>query len=415
MSNELEESILSCIDTFATNNIHLFHRKKINDIILDGVFEIMQITLEDIIDVNSSEFFYTLNECVCYYMQTIAIPRSYKSSVILNQPDKEAITAKFNHLRSIDQHDQRSKEWYERRWGMLTASSMWMAIGSAADKNRLIVKKCTPINMKKCFGVNITSATHHGHKYEPLSQMFYEHSYETKIEEFGCIPHSQHLFIGASPDGINCKPDNPRYGRMLEIKNIVNREINGIPKDAYWIQMQIQMEVCNLDICDFLETRFKENENEEEFLKDGGFDDCKKIRGVIVQFQGQGGPHYEYAPFLATKTVIDQWLEQCMETQSCLTWIRNIYWALDEYSCITVQRNRAWFAANFTNFKELWETILHDRVHGYENRKPVKKKKAQENIKSVMRIRTESFGKAADIAQKNDLTKNVCLNLTHKN
>ena len=45
---------------------------------------------------------------------------------------------------------------------------------------------------------------------------------------------------------------------MLEIKNIVNREINGIPKKEYWIQMQLQMEVCDLGECDFLETRFKE-------------------------------------------------------------------------------------------------------------------------------------------------------------
>ena len=45
---------------------------------------------------------------------------------------------------------------------------------------------------------------------------------------------------------------------MLEVKNIYNREIRGIPKEEYWIQMQIQMETCDLDICDFLETRFLE-------------------------------------------------------------------------------------------------------------------------------------------------------------
>jgi hypothetical protein len=45
---------------------------------------------------------------------------------------------------------------------------------------------------------------------------------------------------------------------MLEIKNIVNRDITGEPLHHYWIQMQVQMEVCDLDVCDFLETRFKE-------------------------------------------------------------------------------------------------------------------------------------------------------------
>ena len=30
---------------------------------------------------------------------------------------------------------------------------------------------------------------------------------------------------------------------MLEIKNPVSREITGIPKEEYWIQMQLQMEM----------------------------------------------------------------------------------------------------------------------------------------------------------------------------
>lgn len=38
------------------------------------------------------------------------------------------------------------------------------------------------------------------------------------------------LFLGASPDGINIEPNSEKYGVMLEIKNIVNREITGIPK-----------------------------------------------------------------------------------------------------------------------------------------------------------------------------------------
>jgi hypothetical protein len=46
----------------------------------------------------------------------------------------------------------------------------------------------------------------------------------------------------------------------------VNREITGIPLEAYWIQMQVQMEVCDLDECDFFETQFKEFDTSEEFF-----------------------------------------------------------------------------------------------------------------------------------------------------
>ena len=54
---------------------------------------------------------------------------------------------------------------------------------------------------------------------------------------------------------------------MIEIKNIYNRDINGIPSEDYWIQMQIQLEVCDLEYCDFLECKLKEYDDEEEYLK----------------------------------------------------------------------------------------------------------------------------------------------------
>ena len=86
-------------------------------------------------------------------------------------------------------------------------------------------------------------------------------------------------FLGASPDGINNQKDSPLFGRIFEIKNVYNRFINGIPKEEYWIQMQIQMENCNLDLCDFLETRFIEY-TENDFYKDT----IHYYKGVILHF-----------------------------------------------------------------------------------------------------------------------------------
>jgi hypothetical protein len=171
---------------------------------------------------------------------------------------------------------------------------------------------------------NVGSSLHHGKKYEPLSAIIYEIEYNTKIDDFGCITHKKYPYIGASPDGINVDENTNRYGRMLEIKNITNREINGIPKEEYWVQMQIQMETCDLDECDFVETRFKEYENEEKFYEDietssdlfktahlpsqdttNSFSSetsvNKKYRGVILYFIDkvtvrESVPHYVYLP-----------------------------------------------------------------------------------------------------------------------
>ena len=64
--------------------------------------------------------------------------------------------------------------------------------------------------------------------------MIYEHKYSTKIQDFGCIEHQTHPFLAASPDGIVTGKNN--FGRMIEIKNVVSRDINGIPKTDYYIQ-----------------------------------------------------------------------------------------------------------------------------------------------------------------------------------
>ena len=55
--------------------------------------------------------------------------------------------------------------------------------------------------------------------------MIYEDMYQTKVGDFGCLQHKKHKFIGASPDGINVEHTNARFGHMVEIKNIVNRDI----------------------------------------------------------------------------------------------------------------------------------------------------------------------------------------------
>ena len=47
-----------------------------------------------------------------------------------------------------------------------------------------------------------------------------------------------------------------------------SRVIDGKPKPIYWVQMQVQLEVACLDICDFLECTFKEYKSREEYLSD---------------------------------------------------------------------------------------------------------------------------------------------------
>ena len=294
-------------------------------------------------------------------------------------------------LESLYQPEQKTDEWYAHRHGLITASSVWKAFGSQSVQNQLIYEKCMPFDPTKYSRVNTESSLHWGQKYEVLSKQLYEEINGTKVQEFGCIrhPNSNYYFIGASPDGINVCPLSPLYGRLVEIKNVVSREINGIPKEDYWIQMQIQMEVCNLPECDFEETKFTEYEDEDAFNADSDEtnDSLKwnynlngKRRGVIVYFAKDEKPFYQYAPlYITTKVEFDAWFEETVNTHENLTWIKNIYWRLEVYSCVLVLRNKEWFKNAVVKIEELWKTIETEKQTGFEHRAP--KRNANANAK----------------------------------
>ena len=402
----------------------------------------------------------------------------------------EEITKQIEYLSSLPQPVQRTTEWYNYRYNLITASNAYKAFESQACQNQLIYEKCKPNvagsgspdpipaeddneegdtkdsslslsstrtipistvastlaqqqqpPQSQTKQVNVNSTLHWGQKYEPLSVMIYEDLYNTKIQDFGCIKHSVYSFLGASPDGINVDMSNmEKYGKMLEIKNIVNREITGIPKKEYAVQMQLQMEVCDLDECDFLETKFKESDSLEELnITESTMKTVQKMAipqyyGVIMYFANtSGNPKYEYKIFKGfssdpvhlgtgvgdrgalissrgqrsgaeevkgycpatlmdgekkeekeekSQKKIDEWTNRMMEKYDELnntnqgylyTWIKNIYWKVDIFSCVLVKRDREWFKKSVPQLQHIWNIIEKERVDGYEHRAPKKR------------------------------------------
>ncbi len=304
----------------------------------------------------------------------------------INNNNNNLNQIKIEYLRTLPQPVQRTPEWYLFRHNLITASNAYKAFESQSTVNQLIYEKCQPLKMNddKFSMVNVNSTFHWGQKYEPLSVQIYEHIYNTKVEDFGCIQHNTYKFLGASPDGINVDKNSNLYGRMLEIKNIVNREINGIPKKEYWIQTQLQMEVCDLDECDFLETKFTEYLNFSDFCNDGKEKTLKdEFKGIIMYFTTkEGRPFYIYKPLQITDyTEIDNWEEQMIEKYESpehnMLWIKNHYWKLEKLSCVLILRNKKWFQDNIVQLEKVWNIILKERETGYEHRAPVKRVKKQ--------------------------------------
>jgi len=375
--DELRESMYLIIDDFISNNIEEYRYKDFTHRLFEHTYHILEILYNNInclIDLNLSEL---IDEGIYSYFEFYGIKRS-ETTKVTTPKNKRPYSQILKNIKRKDTHEQGTIEWFKFRWNHITASSAWKALEQDATKNQLILDKCKPINTAKYSRVNITSATHHGHKFEPLSILIYEHLYKTKIGEYGCIENDNYPHLAASPDGINIKIDNPRYGRALEIKNPTSREITGIPKKEYWVQMQMQMECLNLDECDFLETSFKEYKTETEYLTDGEFNKTKndQKKGIILCFNDGSKPVYEYMPLtITTYSQYDEWRDKIINDNIGLTWINDTYWYLEKMSCVLVRRNKLWFNAIKHKFKELWNLILKERQDGYEHRRPKKRVK----------------------------------------
>ncbi len=73
-------------------------------------------------------------------------PRSYNNTIILEEPDMEFIDEQLEVLRHKPQPTQRTKQWYEFRHNLITASNAYKAFESQCVKNQLIYEKCQPLN-----------------------------------------------------------------------------------------------------------------------------------------------------------------------------------------------------------------------------------------------------------------------------
>ena len=425
-SLELTETIFHLIENYIEDNPTAISEPEFHDELLDELKELLISQFDGDIFFNEDEeedLDIIIDYAIEIYFTTFSISRSYNTNIETNV-DTNLITSekiveienKLNKLRKKPQPVQRTPEWYTFRHNLITASNAYKVFESQSSINQIIYEKCQPLkfdffkndktdNIKTIVNendniktmVNVNTTLHWGQKYEPLSVLIYEDMYKTRIEDFGCIEHETHKFIGASPDGINIDPSSDRYGRMLEIKNIVNREITGIPKKEYWIQMQIQMEVWDLDECDFLETKFVEYPDSNSFF----YEQEPCIKGVISYFHRQdGSPLYIYKPLNITDSEeINAWEEQTVdkyqnnntnqnqndnsgnkEIKEKMVWIKNIYWKLEKLSCVLVLRNKKWFQDNVGQIQKIWKTIEQERVTGYEHRAPVRKIKKEKEI-----------------------------------
>ena len=185
----------------------------------------------------------------------------------------------YKKLKNWKKIKQKSEEWFNERNKVITASdvSSILEINPFTSKYDVLQKK---INIDPAGSIIENDATNWGEFHEPLAREYYEtmplFEGPRRVIEVGLIHHPKYKWLAASPDGIvesleqssNNIKDKPKWW-LLEIKCPYKREFknkgHSIPS-YIWIQIQIQMEVCDLPFCHLLQCKYTKLEGVSHLL-----------------------------------------------------------------------------------------------------------------------------------------------------
>tara|TARA_B100000945_G_scaffold279594_1_gene246118 strand:- start:218 stop:1075 length:858 start_codon:yes stop_codon:yes gene_type:complete len=256
----------------------------------------------------------------------------------------------------------------------LTASSLASAIGKDhfTSRDELILSKLEP----KPYESN--AITEWGVKYEDVAIMFYEELYNVKVLDFGLVPHPEFDAFGASPDGICDDTGNLEYiGRMVEIKCPPKRKFTATVPPHYKMQVLGQLEVCDLDECDFFQVKIEEYENYEDYCKDiFVIDDSIVVgrthlnypKGVTITYKIEDKLTYKYCKLNQTNEELLKWVEENKtDTVHEVKW-----WKITRYECTLVKRDNDWWVETVGMILKFYNDLLY-----YKNDENLKELKAK--------------------------------------
>lgn len=310
---------------------------------------------------------------------------------------EEKLAIIYDKLRAIVLPEQRSIEWFQMRDGAITASDGGTVLGMNKHEPQY------SFIVKKVLGAPFTSNKfcYHGKKLEEIATMIYSYRMNVTVDEFGLMMHPDIKFLGASPDGIcnRYKFDGIHksifVGRMLEIKCPLVRKINksGEIKDHicpiyYWVQVQLQLECCNLEECDFWQCDLKEYKDREEFINDTMASEPFRSasfgyeKGCLIQLLPKNKIQNNYWQTVYDDAIFIYPPKIEMSPHDCDIWIAEtlsnfhsnpkyynyvfdkvIWWRLEDSMNVTIYRDREWFNESLPTFTKMWEYVKFLKSH----------------------------------------------------
>lgn len=267
---------------------------------------------------------------------------------------KEQRLAKVKAIQQAPQIPQRSLEWYQNYSKVLTASEFVALFSQTKRRKDLVYSKVNPVSEQSgIFRLACTTdemnALSWGIRFEPVIKQLLEYRDKCKIFEPGRLQHPSNTHLAASPDGVIEYSSQPQQiGRLVEIKCPYSRVIGGEIPSEYWIQMQIQMEVADVDECEYIEATLvsrKANQTDPVDLSGTTF------QGILylLENKAQAGDYkYIYGDVGSSvmPKIPDGYI--CVET---------IPWGLKTWHRKVVSRDRAWYEATKPWQEAFWNDV----------------------------------------------------------
>jgi len=283
----------------------------------------------------------------------IVAAKQYESTVSWTLEQRHSC---LQRLCVATQVEQRTLQWYIDAANLLTASQFQTILKPGRTRALLVEEKAKAnVDMIQRLTTQRTQYLNPflwGIRFEPIVKEIYEALTQTKVRDMGRLRHRTNPHLAASPDGLVEFGPSERLSRFVEFKAPVTRPIiNKIP-DEYMTQMQIQMEVGDVEECDYLEVKFQ-SEYPQKVLPPQPtstrnhpvFYGCIASLGVDAEKKYR----YEYSPLntIAWKPV-PQPGEELLEI---------VPWWTDTWYLKTVGRSRPWFSSVTPHMEAFWRDV----------------------------------------------------------
>lgn len=269
---------------------------------------------------------------------------------------------RLEELCAQPQTEQRSEEWYRQVFELLTGSQSGALLGSKRTRGKLVLSKVNNSEEGQEKQTRRHAAWSHetnpfdwGIRFEPVAKMIYEYLTKTSVRELGRIVHpNSTLKIAASPDGIiEVCETGERLGILVEFKVPISRtiETGELPKD-YWYQTQVQMEVTDIDLCDYFEIVLRSPSKSSIQIEGPAL-----LYGYVYTIGCAQPPYEDPQPYRYIYGKLNEGpISIVLEEGETL--LETLLWELMAYNMVSVTRSKTWFETTMIPaIKEFWNDV----------------------------------------------------------